>query len=116
MRQLLYISSARSLTSHDDLQKILIVSRRNNDRDGLSGLLWSDGLRFLQVLEGRTALLEATLHRIRQDDRHRAVVILHDREISGPTFGAWSMAHIGDADSRIAEALANARSRRTGHV
>lgn len=108
MRQLLYISSARHFTPADEIGRILITSRRNNQRDRLSGLLWSDGSRFLQVLEGDPTTVGITLERIRLDDRHRAIVILHDREIAKATFGAWSMAHIGDGEARIAAALETA--------
>jgi hypothetical protein len=108
MRQLLYISSARSFITSEEMSRILTVSRRNNQRDRLSGLLWSDGTRFLQVLEGRDDIVERTVARIRGDERHRAIVILHDREVERPTFAAWSMAVLNDGDESLKTALAGA--------
>lgn len=108
MRQLLYISTATSLAPGDEVATILVSSRRNNSRDSLSGLLWTDGTRFLQVLEGEAHQVEAAFERIRRDPRHRAVVVLHDREVECRTFGSWSMALLDDSDGRISEALVNA--------
>ena len=108
MRQLLYVSSARQFVSPETMANILSVSRRNNQRDGLHGLLWSDGKRFLQVLEGRAQTIDATLTRIRRDDRHRALVVLHDREVAAPTFGQWSMATLDEGAGAVEAALANA--------
>jgi hypothetical protein len=108
MRQLLYISSARQFVDYEGLQSILAISRSNNQRDRLSGLLWSDGKRFLQVLEGQAPIVEATLQRIRKDDRHRALVILHDRQVEKATFSRWSMARIGEDDALLLAALAGA--------
>lgn len=108
LRQLLYISSGTSDSTGKNLASILFQSQRNNAARGLTGLLWTDGSRFLQVLEGSSAEVQTTFDRISSDDRHRAVVKLHDRTVPERTFGAWSMALIGDSDDRIAAALLSA--------
>lgn len=92
MRQLTYISTARSGLSDEDVAAILTVSRRNNRRDGLTGILIHDGRRFLQALEGKGSSLEACYARIKADPRHRAAVQLSYREIEEREFGAWDMA------------------------
>ncbi len=98
MRQLTYVSSIAP-GAFIDLATILAVSRRNNARDGLSGLLLFDGKRFLQTLEGEAVAVDQTFRRIGQDPRHRAVVILADRNVETPQFGHWAMAseEVGDA-------------------
>jgi hypothetical protein len=108
MRQLLYVSSAKEFIGRGAMHQILTVSRTNNTRDGLSGLLWSNGTRFLQVLEGDGRTIDQTLRRIRNDLRHHAIVVLHDRQIDTPTFARWSMATLGDGDEAVTAALANA--------
>jgi len=55
---------------------ILRVSRRNNPRDGVTGVLVSGEHRFLQFLEGDPAGVERCFWRIRHDARHRDVSIL----------------------------------------
>jgi hypothetical protein len=102
MLQLAYISSARQEVDAALLDDILTVSRRNNERVGVSGLLVSGGRRFLQVLEGPDAAVLATYARIQADPRHRGFVMLSSTHVPERAFGKWSMAHraqgSGDAD------------------
>ena len=93
MHQLVYISTARSLPSQDQLDHILCSSRANNIRAGLTGLLVSGGGRFLQALEGPTAEVLATFDRIKRDPRHFACVLLSSRSVDRRSFGNWAMAH-----------------------
>lgn len=93
MHQLVYISTARARPSNAELDDILTVSRRNNAANGVSGLLVSGGIRFLQALEGPTPAVFATYERICTDPRHFAFVLLKSGSISERAFGNWSMAH-----------------------
>lgn len=92
MHQLIYISTARLSDPDREIGQILLTSRRNNLRDGITGLLVFDGKRFLQVLEGPRLQVEAALLRIRGDARHRAPVILSARPTEQAEFGKWDMA------------------------
>ena len=93
MRQIIYISTATLSFKPEDAAIILEKSRRNNARDHVTGLLYFDGKRFLQALEGDTATIDRTFARISGDDRHRAIVRLSDREINVREFGDWAMAY-----------------------
>jgi hypothetical protein len=94
VEQIIYISTARNEYPEDGLiRQVLETSRRNNARDGLSGLLLVGGRRFLQVLEGPKNALDRTFARIKQDPRHFALVELARRPISEPSFGDWSMGY-----------------------
>ncbi|KQN72017.1 BLUF domain-containing protein [Sphingomonas sp. Leaf62] len=91
MLQLIYVSTARNgLTV--DLDDILARSRRNNRRDGITGLLHAKGRRFLQALEGDPAKVEAAYARIATDPRHFALVVLSRRSVEAREFGDWAMA------------------------
>ena len=120
MRQLLYISSSTPGHTPADLPRILDQSRHNNAIDGVSGLLWSDGRRFLQVLEGPEESVGAAFARISADPRHRAIVVLDDRDVPAREFGDWSMAcrTAGEGapafDERVRAKLARASSSVTG--
>lgn len=92
MFQLVYVSSAAPGFDADPAE-ILATSRANNARAGITGLLYSDGRRFLQVLEGEQTAVDATFARIAADPRHRALVILSRRPIEVREFGDWAMAH-----------------------
>ena len=93
MHQLVYISTCRGEVSPELLAEILRVSRTNNSRAGVTGLLVSGGTRFLQVLEGPVGEVTQTYERIEDDDRHFACVLLSSRSVSARSFGAWSMAY-----------------------
>lgn len=108
MRQLLYVSSSSDRHIGEALSTILVQSRRNNPSANLTGLLWTDGARFLQVLEGEDNAVQGVFNRILADKRHKAVVVLHDKKVQERTFGRWSMALMDDNDEQIALALKNA--------
>ena len=93
MRQLLYISTSTLPGNTADIEGILEESRHNNALEGITGVLWSDGTHFLQVLEGPDESVGATFGRILSDHRHSAIVVLHDQPVAGREFGGWSMVH-----------------------
>ena len=109
MYQLTYISTARRDLVGTDLDHILGVSRKNNRRDAISGLLIYDGVRFLQALEGEKGSVEAAFLRIKADTRHRAAVMLSLREVPDREFGQWDMAcervGIAPASASISETV-----------
>ncbi|QNA83888.1 BLUF domain-containing protein [Sphingomonas sp. So64.6b] len=114
MRQILYISVSTAPAGKADLAAILEQSRHNNAIDGVTGLLWSDGTHFMQVIEGPATSVEATFGRIILDSRHRDVETLHDRPIEARGFGSWSMIlkRAGDPvdvyDAKMRRLLSNA--------
>ncbi|MFS0771559.1 BLUF domain-containing protein [Sphingomonas sp. 1P08PE] len=108
MQQLLYISSVHpGAAATIDAAGILHASRRNNARVGVTGLLFFDGKRFLQVLEGEPQAVEQTFARIQHDPRHRALVVLSHRTIETREFGEWAMAYRqpGDDGGAVVERL-----------
>ena len=112
MEQIIYISTARQEPDAAMVQSILETSRRNNRRDGLTGLLAVGGRRFLQVLEGPPELCERTYERIRADPRHYALVQLSRRPIDKRAFGEWDMGY----EQQNGEALRAAIDRLTNCV
>jgi Sensors of blue-light using FAD len=93
MRQILYISTSTAGSAETDLNYILQQSRHNNAIDGITGLLWADGKRFMQVFEGPGVSVALTWERIQADDRHHEIAVLQDRLIPAREFGYWSMAY-----------------------
>ena len=91
MERIIYISTARVEPGRDMVEDILRSSRRNNRRDGLTGLLVVGGRRFLQVLEGPRVLTDRTYQRIRADQRHFALVELSRKLIADRAFAGWEM-------------------------
>lgn len=92
MLQIVYISSARPGFHPKEVNRILASARKHNIINQITGLLFHDGRRFLQALEGEDALVRETYARIVEDERHRAVVCLSRRTIEVREFGPWAMA------------------------
>ena len=91
MHQVIYFSSAPALFDKKDLLDILTVSRANNTRDGISGiLLYKDG-NILQVLEGEREAVERCFTRVERDPRHHGLIVVESRDVAQREFGDWSM-------------------------
>lgn len=114
MRQIFYLSKSTDEVDQVMLDSILHRSRHNNALDGVTGMLWVDGDRFAQVLEGDDRAVDDAMARISADDRHRDIVLLHNRTIFERQFGSWHMQVrcSGAADdayqTRLRETLAQA--------
>ena len=93
VRQILYVSLSTAAGDKVDLAGILRQSRHNNALDGITGLLWSDGRSFMQVVEGPRSSVAATYARVYADTRHHALRILDDRLIDAREFGSGNMVH-----------------------
>ena len=106
MYQLVYISTAKGVEDAE-IERILAQSRRNNQRDEITGLLLYNGRRFLQALEGPSAAVYRTYERIRADTRHRATVMLSSKMVEQRQFGNWGMAcervNVGGAQPSLIE-------------
>jgi hypothetical protein len=89
--RLLYASKAVDNVSQEELLKILSQSKANNPLIGITGVLCSSGLIFLQCLEGGRMEVNALYNLIAADSRHSDVVILSYEEISQRNFANWSM-------------------------
>lgn len=114
LRQVLYVSVSDPPGTKVALDQIYDSSRHNNAIDGVTGLLFSDGYRFVQVLEGSLDAVDATMTRIAGDPRHTGVTVLKDAQVPAREFGYWSMAdrrrgeHADEFDERLRLLLRNA--------
>ena len=89
-----------SAAADAEIHRILVASRRNNARAGVTGgLLFSDGC-FAQVLEGPIEAVTETFERIQCDSRHRDVTVLEAGRVRARRFPSWSMGFAGTSTSR----------------
>lgn len=106
LKRIIYASRATGADVRRDREDILASSRRNNGIDGVSGLLWSQADRYLQLLEGPPESVDVTFDRIRHDPRHADIVVIEEGEQRERLFGDWAMAgmpgeHPRDAAHRL---------------
>ena len=88
--QLIYCSTPFGFDSNT-LNSLLIDSRENNKRDGLSGALICRSDLYLQLLEGPKEKIMSTFERIRVDDRHIDVTVLVSKTVQKRLFPDWAM-------------------------
>ncbi len=73
---------------------ILESARRNNTKNGVTGmLLYGDG-SFVQVLEGDPEQVRQTFECIRNDPRHTAFFKLDELQVKQREFDKWSMGYL----------------------
>lgn len=106
---IVYSSSATQPFTAEDLGELLAVSRRNNDRSGLTGLLLFRSGRFLQVLEGPGAAVKERMDVIEEDPRHTAVRVLLRENLDERQFPDWTMGYEPITDS-MAESMPGYRA------
>jgi len=92
LRQIIYVSTLRQGVV-PDTAAIVATSRRRNAEHRLTSMLFFDGQRFLQALEGEAGAVEATFARIAADPRHHALIQLANRRIDRREFGMEGMAY-----------------------
>lgn len=90
--ELVYASSAVAPFSSQELVELLAVSRRNNERVGVTGMLLHHDGNFIQVLEGEQSAVEQVFARVAADPRHRGVQRLFSEQREARDFRDWSMA------------------------
>ena len=76
------------------LADILTVAQAHNIENGITGAVaFGDG-HFVQVLEGRSDVVLATMARIMSDDRHHSIEMIGPRPIARRAFPDWCMARL----------------------
>jgi hypothetical protein len=89
--QVLYHSCAPQPPSEADLQALLAQAEDYNARHQITGLLLYSAGRYVQVLEGAQADVQALYARIRRDPRHEQVVTVSEGPGPQRHFAGWSM-------------------------
>ncbi|WP_353204417.1 BLUF domain-containing protein [Sphingomonas sp.] len=95
MRQIIYKSVTTNPRGHaeDDAVAITRQALLRNGLDGITGLLYTQGTDFLQVIEGPDDSIADLLASLLRDPRHRDLRVLVDRETEDREFGDWMMLH-----------------------
>lgn len=103
MKYLVYISTAYRLMNQAELLELLNVSRKNNEKNNLTGMLLYGEGTFMQVLEGEESALNATYERIKADDRHKNIIKMAEGSLIQANFPEWSMGFKSATAQELAE-------------
>lgn len=91
MYSLVYVSSASTLFTKQQLTELLQIAREKNTAAQITGmLLYKDG-NFMQVLEGEESAVKQVYNHISADNRHKGVIVLLSGTVENRTFPDWSM-------------------------
>ncbi|MCF8210111.1 MAG: BLUF domain-containing protein [Rhodoferax sp.] len=91
MMQLVYVSSANTTFSNQELLDLLIRAREKNHSLGISGMLLYKGGNFMQALEGEEETVKKLFKTIQTDPRHHSTEVLLEEPITERSFADWSM-------------------------
>lgn len=84
-----YTGSLRSMPK--DFSDILTTARSRNPAHQITGVLFYDQGKFIQILEGEKQSIHKLLSKIEQDARHTNVTVLMDEPITKRELLTWNM-------------------------
>jgi hypothetical protein len=79
------------------LNEVIASSRRNNERNHVSGMLLFTGANFLGILEGQDLDLRDLWLRLRRDQRHCDLLHIGEDMCGSRWFPVWRMGYMVDA-------------------
>jgi Sensors of blue-light using FAD len=106
LSEFLYCSELAPQVPIEVVGRIAGRARARNARDGITGLLVFDGIRFCQHVEGPRDAVRALLQRLEADPRHTAMKLLHQGPLAQRRYPRFE---IGMADVGEREALGEMR-------
>ena len=115
MIRLLYISHAAPIISDEQVQDILLSSRRNNLASSITGILMYGGGMFMQVLEGPEQDVLRKYVKILDDPRHSDAQILYISPANDRIVEKWSMGEHRERSLAMSLHLQIARPPSRGH-
>ncbi|STX29427.1 regulatory protein (GGDEF domain) [Legionella beliardensis] len=91
---LIYVSTATNEFNDSMLINLLKLSRENNNKKQITGILLYKTGSFFQVLEGADTAIELLIDKIKLDPRHQDVTQIIYETIFKRDFAEWSMGFV----------------------
>ena len=98
MQIIIYISRAKQNFTSGDLADLRDLADARNRSEDITGLLLSDGTRFIQALEGDAAAVQAVMDRIAKDSRHDNISYLRPITTNCRQFRKWTTEYLAERD------------------
>lgn len=93
MYHIIYLSTAVTHFSEEELKELLIKARKFNTTQNITGILFYKEGYFLQAIEGNKERVISLFENIKKDKRHKNVITLFDEDIVSRSYPEWSMAY-----------------------
>lgn len=103
LNEIIYVSQRRlGLTESQIVDDIVLPSSRTNRNLDITGCLWFNNSKFLQVLEGPKEAVEMIYAKIEADDRHHDVKLICNAPLAERSFSRWGMRSLqSDCNSEL---------------
>lgn len=98
--RVLYLSRANEVMDEDAVRDLLDISRSNNEKLEITGVLCAGRKDFIQVLEGPEPEVIRLYAKILDDPRHTDCTLLSISPVEARMFDKWSMAYIKNDETR----------------
>lgn len=91
MHRIIYLSASTKELSIEEINALLLQSRKFNAENNITGvLLYIDG-DFLQVIEGSEEVTKRLFEKIKKDKRHKGIITVYNDRFLEKQFPDWSM-------------------------
>lgn len=99
--QTIYDSRARAHISDQDVAQIITDAKPYNITNGLTGFLYYDDWRFLQVIEGHPAQVAEAMKRITKNPIHHSVKVRLINRTMVRSFSGWPFGVLSASDPSL---------------
>ena len=108
MISLVYHSKVSPGLTATDIANIYKVSVEWNKAFEVGGLLFSDGKRFVQIIEGKSDIITGLFKKILNDRRHGDARLVVAEPLMERHFGDWGMGLIRNSDPNVSALIKKA--------
>ncbi|MDX1628766.1 MAG: BLUF domain-containing protein [Fulvivirga sp.] len=91
LSHLIYVSVRKKNCTEEEIDNILAACKRNNKEIDVTGVLLYSDTHFIQYLEGEYKTIMGLYDKIKEDERHKNVVLITTGQINKRTFPSWQM-------------------------
>jgi len=91
LSQLIYVSKRDKTCTEEEIEKILLACKKNNQKRDITGVLLYSPTHFVQYLEGNYSEISDLYSIIKKDPRHKDAIMLGNSPIKNRSFPSWQM-------------------------
>lgn len=81
-----YVSTASRDLPQAEIVKILEETQLRNNKHGVNGLLVYSSGNFFEVIEGEIMMIQELFKIIKEDSRHKNIIMIFEKELDKPLF------------------------------
>jgi hypothetical protein len=89
--QVVYYSEATKVFTELELIELLQTANAYNTKNNITGCLIYANSKFIQILEGEQSLVRKLFEKIKNDKRHKNIIVAIEMSVSTKLFANWAM-------------------------